>query len=78
MDNNNNQSVPKHVQVEENKKPEKKYVIFYNATNKEGEVPTYVSVNGVMAAFAKMVELKQQGVISIVVYQEVQLKVSVS
>lgn len=74
MDQNNNQP-PKHVQVENNKKPEKKYIISYQ---KEGEGPlTYTTAVGIMEAFAKMVELKTQGAISIVVYQEVELKVTV-
>jgi len=75
MDNNN--QTPKHVQVENAKKPEKKYVIFYNLGAKEGDAPQFVTVNNIMEAFGKMIELKSQGAIHIRVFQEVELKVTV-
>lgn len=75
MDQNNNQP-PKHVQVENANKPEKRYIIVHNLNAKEGEV-IYASAVGVSEAFLKTVELKAQGAKKVIVYQEVELKVTI-
>lgn len=73
MDKDNNQPTPKHVQIENAKKPEKKYVIFYELDGKN----LFTNVNNINQAFLKTVELKSQGVTKIVVYQEIELKITV-